>query len=263
MKQLISMIILIGQLFSAQHWAHHSAFSLPEKRWDIGIFQPFRFGVSERMEYSIHPLLFSVMPNLSIKISKKNIGNWATASRYGGFYPTPLLNMLTHKGQFGMISPDLEPIPRLLGLYTDLLMTRALFTSTYLSIKTGLSLGLSFGGLDQRTTIDLPLVYHRLGIFYNKWAIRFGADLAGNITKKLRYLVDADAHILPGFNGDLSLEHKGVLFWEINEHLRLLCGYKFVWARFPFGPQARILPYIPIIETWVPFIDLQWSGTGK
>ena len=162
-----------------------------------------------------------------------------------------------------MISPDLEPIPRLLGLYTDLLMTRALFTSTYLSIKTGLSLGLSFSGLDQRTTIDLPLVYHRLGIFYNKWAVRFGADLAGNITKKLRYLVDADAHILPGFNGDLSLEHKGVLFWEINEHLRLLCGYKFVWARFPFGSQARILPYIPIIETWVPFIDLQWSGTGK
>lgn len=263
MKHLIYIVILSGQLCSAQNLAYHSAFPLPEKRWDIGLFQPFRFGASETLEYSLYPLLFFVMPNLSIKLSQKDIGNWAAASRHGGFYPTPLLNMITHENEFGIISPDFDPIPRLLGLYSDWLMTRSLSSSTYLSINTGLTVGISFSNLDERTTIDLPLVYHRLGVFYNKWALRFGADLTGQITKKLRYLVDGDAHILPGFDGDLSLEHKGVLIWDRSEHFRLICGYKFVWGRFPFGTQVRILPYIPMIETWIPFIDFQWFGIKK
>ncbi|HIA79123.1 MAG TPA: hypothetical protein EYO07_03035 [Candidatus Marinimicrobia bacterium] len=261
MKNLIYIAILSGQLCSAQNWFPHSAVPLPEKRWDVGIFQPFRFGVSEKLEYSLHPLLFFVMPNLSIKLSHKDVGSWSTASRHGFFYPTPLLNMLTHEDKFGMISPEFDPIPRLLGLYSDWLMTGSLSPSTYLTIKTGLSAGISFGDLDERSSIDLPLVYHRLGVFYNKWALRLGVDLTGQIAKKLRFLVDGDAHVLPGFDGDLSLEHKGVLIWDKSEHFRLICGYKFVWGRFPFGTQARILPYIPMIETWVPFIDLQWTGT--
>ena len=179
------------------------------------------------------------------------------------FSSCPICPSNCPENEFGIISPDFDPIPRLLGLYSDWLMTRSLSSSTYLSINTGLTVGISFSNLDERTTIDLPLVYHRLGVFYKKWAIRFGADLTGQITKKLRYLVDGDAHILPGFDGDLSLEHKGVLIWDRSEHFRLICGYKFVWGRFPFGTQVRILPYIPMIETWIPFIDFQWLGIKK
>ena len=37
-------------------------------------------------------------------------------------------------------------------------------------------------------------------------------------------------------------------------------GYKYVYGEFPHGMQGRLLPYLPILESWVPIIDIQWSG---
>ena len=95
MKRIILYSILTGFLFSeTKNWDAHSAQLLPKKRWEIGLFQPFRYGYSQSLEYSVHPLLFFVMPNVSIKTSRGDLLGWVSASRHGLVYPTPLLNMV-------------------------------------------------------------------------------------------------------------------------------------------------------------------------
>ena len=52
-----------------QNWKSHSAKILPKKRFEVGLFQPFRYGYSETLEYSTYPLWFFVMPNMTLKKS--------------------------------------------------------------------------------------------------------------------------------------------------------------------------------------------------
>ncbi len=260
MKQIIFYSILVGILFSkTKNWDAHSAQLLPQKRWEVGLFQPFRYGYSQSLEYSVHPLLFFVMPNASIKRSRVNVQGWASASRHGLVYPTPLLNMIAKEGTLGIIAPDFQ-MPLMLGISNDWLMTKSLkgFETT---IRGGFDLGLVFGDLDKRSTIDLPLVYHRLGIYYNGWGLDFGLDVQKSLNKTVSVLTDVDFRFLPGLEGSFSIEHKLLLSWYKSEKFRVLSGYKFIYGEFPYGLDMRILPYVPIMEKWVPIIEFQWAGT--
>lgn len=54
-------------------------------------------------------------------------------------------------------------------------------------ITTYASLALSFSNktIDERTTIDLPLVYHRMLVYYyNNYLLSFGTSLDGEISEK-------------------------------------------------------------------------------
>ena len=168
MKKIINIIILIGQLSGAQNWAPHSAHLLPEKRWEMGFFQPLRYGYTETLEVSLHPLLFFVMPNLSVKIPHQNMGNWSTASRHSLLYPTPLLNMLSKGTKIGsniasLLSPNFL-MPPMVGISNDWLMSRSLPFAD-ITLHAGIDLGIVIGDLDERSSIDLPLIYHRLGVY--------------------------------------------------------------------------------------------------
>jgi hypothetical protein len=38
-----------------------------------------------------------------------------------------------------------------------------------------------------------------------------------------------------------------------------MTGFKFIAGDFPYGKDSRILPYLPILESWVPILELQWA----
>ena len=135
------------------------------KRWEMGLFQPFRYGYSESIEYSVHPLWFFVMPNFTLKKSQNDIAGFTSASQYKIVYPTPFLNMIAKEGIMGIIAPDFQ-MPPMLGFSASWLMSKNM-AGVNLTLNGGLDLGFAFGDLDTRSTIDLPLVYHRLGVYYN------------------------------------------------------------------------------------------------
>ena len=280
MKKFIFYFIIASLVFGeTKKWDAHSAYLLPQKRWEMGLFQPFRYGYSESIEYSVHPLWFFVMPNLSIKKSQSDIAGFTSASQYKMVYPTPFLNMIAKKGTMGIIAPEFQ-MPPMVGLSVSWLMSKTIFpfaASPYsligldLTLKGGLDLGVTFGDLDTRSTIDIPLVYHRLGVYYNKWSIHTGLDIQKNLTQKFTVLFDLDLKLLPGLAevqidpdasklmGEYSLEHKLLLIWNKSENFRVLTGYKFVMGEYPYGSDMRLLPYIPMAETWVPIIEFQWA----
>ena len=271
MKKIILLCLFSGLLLAEiKPWDSHSAYLLPQNRWELGLFQPFRFGYSEAIEYSTSPLWFFVMPNISIKRIESDMAGFNTASRFKLVYPTPLLNMISKTGIGGMIDPNLQ-MPPMLGLSASWLMSKPM-VGLDLTLKGGLDLGIAFGDLDPRSNIDLPLVYHRLGMFYNKWGTHTGLDVQKNLTEKVRVLVDLDLRLLPGLAdvqinpdlaklvGDYSLEHKLLLIWNQSDRFRIMTGYKFVKGKYPYGSDIRLLPYIPMVESWMPIIELQWAG---
>jgi len=117
----------------------------------------------------------------------------------------------------------------------------------------------------------LPLVYHRLGVFYNQWGLHAGVDLQVDLVKNIKLHTDLDMRLLPGisqnnesqfytmFSGENVIEHKLLFIWQRSNNFRLMTGYKFVTGQYPYGRDTRLLPYIPMLESWVPIVELQWA----
>ena len=264
--------ILIGFTFSLSEtrtWDSHSAYLMPKKRWEIGLFQPFRYALSDNIEYSIHPLWFSVIPNIAFKGAQHNVTGYKTAAQLKLFYPTPMLNILARRGIGGLIDPNIT-MPPMLGISGTGIASRKIFgLSTTFNV--GLDLGITAGKLDRRSSIDLPLVYHRLGVFYNGWGLHTGVDLQAKLTDRVKLHLDIDLRLLPGISkdhpqnfftilsGENVLEHKLLLIWNRSQSFRVLTGYKLVTGQYPYGHDIRLLPYIPLLETWIPIVELQWA----
>ena len=258
--------IIVGK---PNQWNYHSAHIILEKRIEIGLFQPLRYGLKEDLEFSIYPTWFFVVPNISFKKSHQTMMGFKVGSRFSTVYPTPLLNLLSKKGIGGLIDPNIT-MPPMLGISATMLMSKNLL-GTMTTLKGGVDIGLVMGKLDTRSNIDLPIIYHRLEIFYNKWGIHTGIDVTKNISERFKVLVDLDLRLLPEIDqrkadksyqmhsGNYSIEHKFLLIYNMSSVFRVITGYKLVAGEFPYGKEVRLLPYIPVLEKWIPIIELQWS----
>ncbi len=263
MKNILILTIALSSLFGkTENWSSYSANVLPEKRVEIGLFQPLRIGVSGDKEWSIHPVYFFVMPNVSLKKTRNIWWKFDISSRHSILYPTPLLNMLAREGTGGIISPEFT-FPAAAIIYNELLFTWGYQKPYNITFKLGVSLGLAAEKLSKGSTIDLPLAYHRFAPLYSGYGIRTGIDFAGKVTEKIRYLLDMDIHLLPGMEGSFALEHKGMMSWNRSDRFRISLGYKVVHGEYPFGIDTHLLPYLPMAETWIPFMDFQWAWTRK
>ncbi len=255
---IILLLLICVALGETRKWDAHSAYLIPPKQWELGLFQPFRYGYRDGAELSTHPLWFFVLPNLSIKKSHSSRNGFARAMQYDFVYPTPFLNMVAKKGIMGIISPEFQ-MPPMVGLSATGLMSKDL-AGINTTLKGGVDLGLVFGDLDKRSTIDFPMVYHRLGVYYNGYGFHVGLDAQKFLTPNINLIGDIDYRLLPGLDGDYSIEHKALVAWHKSDNFRVMTGYKFVVGAYPFGTQANLLPYIPMMEKWIPVIEFQWSG---
>ena len=273
-RKIIFTFLLFSICFGdMQNWKSHSANILPKKRFEVGLFQPFRYGYSETLEYSTYPAWFFVMPNISLKKSHANFSGYNMATKWSLFYPRPILNMVSKKGIGGFIDPTIE-VPPLVGISASLLLTKAI-SGMDVTFNSGFDIGLTFGDLDDRVNIELPLLYHRLSVFHNNYGFHTGFDIEKSIAGRLSTLVDLDFSILPWMDvketdsgitklfGEYSFEHKVLLIYEKSETFRLVTGYKFVFGEYPFGSESRLLPFLPLVDSWIPVIELQWGRSLK
>lgn len=242
-------------------WSAGTAQTLPQGRWEAGLFQPVRVGTTDRLELSIHPIWFFQIPNIRIKMAHTRWMGWQVASRHSVVYPTPLLRRLQKKGlgiaalaeiDFGGIitgDPDVGDIPHMILSRNEIMASRLLAPVGQVIAKGGIALGLRSGELDDRTTIDLPIVYPRLGVLYNGFGLNAGVDIIRRLIPRLDFLVDADLLLLPGAKASMAFEHKGLLIWTKSNRFQLVAGYKLVFGEYPFGTQWHLFP----------LFDLQWG----
>jgi hypothetical protein len=256
-----SLLMVNSALFAARAaqdpWfssSNGSAQLLPKGRWTIGLFQPLRYGASQRVELSAHPLLFPLLPNLSLKWSHHPAGPWLIASRHSFYDPTPLLRFLRREGTGGIVSPEFE-IPNMGAWTSELLVTHPLGDAHMVTVKAGISLCLfRSSALDSRTTIDLPLVFPRLQPFYQGYTWRSGLEGMGRLHHRWHYLADCDLFYTPRGDDNWAIEHKGMLLWDKSGKLQAGLGYKLTWGEYPFGSQWHLLG---------PLLDLQMGWGGR
>lgn len=260
-KILISALLLTLSLtvnsFAGDHnrnnWTSGTAQLLPRGRMEIGLFQPLRYGWSDHIEISTHPLIDFVMPNLNVKWAHNSLGKFQFATKHGIYYPTPLLRLISREGTGGIISPEFE-IPHMVSIYNEIILSHQLHKNHQLTGKLGFSFAIKSDGLDSRTTIDLPIIFPRLAVFYHGFVSRAGLEIQGKLFKRWNYFADTDVFYTPTSDEAFAAEHKGLLIWTKSSRFQICLGYKLVYGEYPFGTQWHL---------FLPLFDLQWAWQVK
>lgn len=257
------IILFITELICQQGlWQSGTAYTLPEGRWEVGLFQPVRWGQGQDREISFYKLSSLIMPNISIKQKWSEVDGFVLSTNHTLLYPTPLLKKLQsplgmdigEPNMFALISPEFD-IPPMIIVSNVFLVSMPLYPDRVLTGKIGVSIALGGSGLAEESTIDLPLVYHRLAVLYNGWSVRLGLDMNGSIKKTISYLIDGDILLIPGMKGDMALEHKGLLTWKRSQRFQVSLGYKLVYGVYPDGYPNENITRAHLL----PLIDFQWA----
>jgi hypothetical protein len=260
---IVGMLMVIIAPGEQTPWSAGTAYALPTGRWELGLFQPLRYGLSPKVELSTYKLTTLLMPTVIVKLAREEWRGWDRALRFTLSYPTPLMRKLQSPlgmklggpDKFALISPEFE-IPSMLLVSSELFLTRNSAFRSLLTTKAGATFALGSNGLDDRTSIDLPLIYHRLGVLYSKVGFRLGIDLLCSLTSHWSVLLGGDLFLLPGLPGDLALEHKGLLLRSKGKRFKFSLGYKLVVAKYPDGypnksrVQWHLFPLLDMIWTW-------------
>jgi hypothetical protein len=240
--------ILIGQ------WTSRSSKIIEPGRKEIGLFSSIYIGLNNGKELSINKFL--LMPNISLKQERAMIGQWQMAQKFQLEYPTiglkwlqsPLGMELGEPDMFALISPQFN-IPQMVSVYGELIGSRGTEKTGRVTIRGGVALSLG-EKMSEDATIDLPIIYPRLSVYYNGTAIKVGGEFYRQTKDRWSYLIDYDMFLMPGGRGRYSFEHKGMLIWSKSEKFRILTGYKLIAGEYPFGSQAHLLPAFDIQFGW-------------
>ncbi|MEN8194178.1 MAG: hypothetical protein ABFS12_15245 [Bacteroidota bacterium] len=244
---IFSYSFIVAQTEEADQriWSIGTAYTLPEGRWEVGVFHPLRYGLSEKVELAAHPILFFVMPNISLKWSHNDLLGFKTATRHSLTYPTFLLRLSSMEGAGGIISSEFD-IPHMVEVYNELLFSKSVFENHLITGKVGFSLAIKSDEYDERALIDYPLAYQRLAVFYHGYGFRFGVDMQGKVIGKFNYLIDGDISYIPGVDYNYSFENKGMIHWKFSDYTELCFGYKLVYGQYPYGNEWNL--FLPMID---------------
>jgi len=245
MMRILKLTVLI-LLVSNEFASAESAYLLEKGDHEIGLFQPLRCGYSENIEFSTHPISMFTVPNFSVKVRHVKCG---ITSRHRFIYPTPLMRIFQKKGMFGLITPvaDVGEVPHIFvfqnELFKSILLDKTLFT-----LKAGITFAIVSEKLDERLSVDLPIIYPAMGAYFNGYKLNFGVDARHHISDNFSVLLGGDAVIIP--TEDIFWESKLLGEYQLNDKWGILLGTKLTYGNYPFGTQTRLLPLIDITYRW-------------
>ncbi len=253
MKKLISLIIILSLTPSAnllaqsnQPWSEGTAFTLPQGRFEAGLFRPLRWGHNETTEWAVHPIIGLLMPNFQVKINRSATDQGATAARITIVIPTYLMRMGQRDGTGGVLAKEssIPMYPLLVAVRGEMLHSKQLAEDKIFTYKYGVALALGADKPDDRLLIELPSIYPRTLLYHNTLQINTGADLTDNLSGKWYYWVDADIFITPLSDHLFAAEHKFLLSRRGSARRQFSFGYKLTGADYPFGFEWHIIPLI-------------------
>lgn len=247
-KYIILILSILLSVFNLKAenkiWSDGTAFTLPKKRYEIGLFQPLRFGITKNAELITYPLWNLLFPNLAIKKVWEDPCCFRFATRHSINYPTHFLKTISRSGTGGIL-PVLTKVPQLFVFTNHLLFSKSMANEHTVSTKLGFTVALSSGEIDM-TTIDLPIVFPRTFVYQNGLSFNLGIDFDGHLYRSFNYAIDADFFILGDDVTSYAFEHKAMLTWIRSERFNILLGYKLIYGEYPYGTDVNILPLIDV-----------------
>jgi len=153
------------------------------------------------------------------------------------------------KGIFGLVTSvaDVGKVPHIFVFQNEIFKSISL-DKTLLTFKGGFTFSLVSEKLDERLSIDLPLIYPAMGEFFNGYKFNLGVDARHHFSDQFSVLLDGDVVSIP--TEDIFWESKLLGEYEISNSWKILVGTKFTYGDYPFGKQKRLLPLFDITYRW-------------
>ncbi len=161
---ILIILLLTFVLSKAQNagltarWSENTAFTMSAHSWETGLFQPFRYGLSDRVEIRSNAWIIPVLPNVGVKIAYSPENDISLASEHSVSYPTLFLKTFQMKGTGGLISSQYT-IPAMISFSNSVLLSKPLGETSLLSGDAGLSFVVRSADIDYRASIDEPFIY--------------------------------------------------------------------------------------------------------
>jgi len=253
-KIFISLFVLffIHSLYAQDEpllkkWSYNTAYVMPKGKWESGIFQPFRYGINDKMELRANAIIFPLMPNAGIKISFGDKNNFQIATEHSLSIPSPFLNVMSRKGIGGLISPEYD-FSFILAISNSIIVSRKISPSMIASANAGFVFALRGEKPDPQSSIDLPLFYPRMAPYYEGTSIKFGAAIKGSISEKWFYEENVQAFVITRPENNFFFENSGTLMWALGKSLRIRGGYILAYGKYPYiTPKWQLWPTLDLV----------------
>ena len=230
---------------SLRWWSNYNAILQPKGHLSFGLVQALRYGLSDRIELSGSAVIFPLDPNIKLKYHYPFKSDLIIGSEHSIHFPTPFLRLISAEGIGGVISPQYK-MPVMGSLYNGIILSY-LFPGDYLlTIRGGVGFAIRSEEPDPGSTIDLPFIFPRLAVYYNKILIESGLNMEKKITENIYCLIRNDVFMVPGSDENLFFEHRGILRWKTNRRFFMQGGYTLCYGKYPFGSQWHLLPNLDL-----------------
>jgi hypothetical protein len=256
MKKIIIVILfaLIGvnqvkaqETTVIEKWTHNTSQLVPAGKWECGIFQPLRYGVSENIEISTHVLLFPLMPNVAFKFRWKSREGIILSSEHKFSYNSPFLNFFSRKGTGGLLSPEFD-FPFILTLNNSFQASKPIGSNYMATLRLGYIFALHGTAPDALSTMDIPLFYPRMAQYYEGSVINPFAGFKAALNERWLCEINAQVFWVTRSENNFFFEHNGTIMRAFGKSLRLRGGYVLAYGKYPYGsPKWQMWPTLDII----------------
>lgn len=228
-------------------WSFNTAYLMEKGKWESGIFQPFRYGINQKLEVYSNVLMLPLFPGAGLKVSYKNLNDYSLASEHSFTIPTPFLNIVSRKGIGGLISPEYD-FSFILSISNALVVSRKVSPKMLATAKLGYVFAVRGEKPDPQSTIDLPLFYPRMAHYYEGTSIRLGAALKGSFSEKWLWEEGLQTFIITRPDNNFFFENTGTIMWAAGKSFRIRGGYILSYGKYPYEtPKWQLWPTIDFV----------------
>lgn len=234
-------------------WSSRHALTLPKNRVDWATTTASHWGITNRTELSLHPVLVFFSPRAELKVNwwrergTKGGANerhgWALSSLFSLAYPTRFLSVVSHSGSLALL-PANTHVPPALEWGTGVVLSRYLGP-----VVTSLRADLAFAPHTESDVplLDFPFLYQRFATFYAPLVPRLGAYLSAEFNRTWGLDVESVFSYLPidpnfGVRRAYAVESAlNVRATFLMRH-RIAAGVRVSTAQYPVGVRTHYLP---------------------
>ncbi|MDO9255262.1 MAG: hypothetical protein Q7U54_07100 [Bacteroidales bacterium] len=250
---IILSIVFFADMLHAQDepllkkWSYNTASLMPARKWESGLFQPFRYGINQKMEIFTNVLMLPFIPEAGAKLSWGTKNDFAIASEHSLSVPTPFLNMISRKGIGGLISPEYD-FSFILSVSNSIIVSRKIASSAMITANGGYVFALRGKKPDPQSSIDMPLFYPRMAHYYEGTSIRLGTAVKGSIGSRWFYEEGVKAFLITRSENNFFFENTGTIMWAGGKSLRIRGGYILAYGKYPYlTPKWQMWPTLDLV----------------
>jgi hypothetical protein len=227
-------------------WSGDHARPIPQGRVELGFFQNAHYGVTRRLEVSLHPLWFLALPHVEAKALAAEHGALSLAARARLAYPTWFLGLISREGAGGLLPKSSKP-PQTVQVEGELLGSFDFAAAQTASVALGLAVA-PHAPFTQRELplLDFPFLYPRFAPLYTVLVPRAAFYVEGRIAGGLHYEGAALGFLmprLPDVGNAWAIEQALTLEYRFGDRVAVSAGTRLSEAKYAYATRFHYLPY--------------------